>query len=110
MIDTLEIYRTLPENVKLHLKDMENLNAIFGCMKSENVVLSDDEIRKIAGFSKELWLKDESYNFELYTLAYYICKAYIEDNDFFNHVKDYSYHKILDALDNDNLHFYLDED
>lgn len=99
---------------KLSIEDKGNItiysifNSIYDILNENNISLNDNEIMNIEELTYNLYIDDDSYNFSPYKIGNFITNCYIVDNTFINKMEEFKYDDILEAINNDNYDFYID--
>lgn len=105
-MNILNKYQQLASEDKNNIIIYNIFNSIYDVLNEKNTVLNDDEIMNIEDLVYDLYIDDDCYNFSSSKIADFITKCYVDDNNFFNRIKDIQYDDILDAIDVENYNFY----
>ena len=75
-----------------------------------NIEISDELAMNIQELAHDLYLEDEYMNLSASQIAFFLTECYAKDNTFMDKVEDIDYDDILQAVENDNHEFYIEEE
>lgn len=110
MMNTLEMYKRLSNEDKGNLTIYSIYDSIYSVARNEEVELDAEIVKDIQELSHDLYLDDEYYNLSSAKIADFIARCYVEDNEFLKKIEDTDYSDILQAIDEDDIDFYKDEE
>ena len=109
-MDALERYKRLSTTDKYYLTRYSIYNSIYDVATNENIELDDETVKKIESFSYNLYLETEPMNSSESEIGFFVTKCYINDNAFFDKVKDMKCTDILKAVNSYNYTFYMNNE
>ena len=110
MTKTLEMYKNLSEDDKNNLSTYEIYNSIYIIAKNHDYDITDDEVEEIKDLAHYASLKDEYYNFSPARISDFITESYIEHNVSLDKIGDASWSDLLEAVDNEDYEFCVEEE
>lgn len=109
-MNKLEMYKQLSNEDKTNLTIYCIYDNIYNTIKDSGFKIEDDKILDIQELSYDLYLEDDYYNLSISKIASFITECYMRDNEFLEKIDDIEYLEILQAIDDDDLDFYKDEE
>ena len=109
-MNKLEMYKELSNEDKSNLTIYCIFDSIYDASRNNNADIDDDKVLDIQELSYELYLDDEYYNLSQSKIAYFITECYIKDDKFLDKVEDIDYSDILEAINDDDLDFYKEDE
>ena len=109
-MDILERYKQLSNEDKSNLTMYTIYDSIYDVSRNREILLDDNTVKKIQELAYDLYIEDEYYNFSSDKIAYFLTECYSIDKDFLNKVDDIDYDDILEAIDNDDINFFKDNE
>ena len=109
-MNTLEMYKRLSNEDKTHLTVYCNYDSIYDVARNNNIEISDELDMNIQELAHDLYLEDEYMNLSASQIAFFLTECYEKDNTFMDKVEDIDYDDILQAVENDNHEFYIEEE
>lgn len=109
-MNILENYKKLSSEDKAHLTIYCIYDSIFDVVKNENIEISDEDATAIQELAYDLYLNDEYRNLSASQIAFFLTECYAKDNTFMEKTEDMDYDDILEAVQNDNYDFYIEEE
>lgn len=108
-MNILEMYKRLSNEDKSNLTRYCIYDSIYNVARNENVEISDELATNIQELAHDLYLDDEYLNLSASQIAFFLAECYAKDNSFMDKVEDIDYDDILQAVENDDHEFYIDE-
>lgn len=109
-MNTLEMYKRLSNEDKTHLTVYCIYDSIYDVARNNNIEISDELAMNIQELAHDLYLEDEYMNLSASQIAFFLTECYAKDNTFMDKVEDIEYDDILQAVENDNHEFYIEEE
>ena len=109
-MNTLEMYKRLSNEDKTHLTVYCIYDSIYDAARNNNIEISDELAMNIQELAHDLYLEDEYMNLSASQIAFFLTECYAKDNTFMDKVEDIDYDDILQAVENDNHEFYIEEE
>ena len=109
-MNTLEMYKRLSNEDKTHLTVYCIYDSIYDGAGNNNIEISDELAMNIQELAHDLYLEDEYMNLSASQIAFFLTECYAKDNTFMDKVEDIDYDDILQAVENDNHEFYIEEE
>ena len=109
-MNTLEMYKRLSNEDKTHLTVYCIYDSIYDVARNNNIEISDELAMNIQELSHDLYLEDEYMNLSASQIAFFLTECYAKDNTFMDKVEDIDYDDILQAVEDDNHEFYIEEE
>lgn len=109
-MNTLEMYKRLSNEDKTHLTVYCIYDSIYDVARNNNIEISDELAMNIQELAYDLYLEDEYMNLSASQIAFFLTECYAKDNTFMDKVEDIDYDDILQAVENDNHEFYIEEE
>ena len=109
-MNTLEMYKRLSNEDKTHLTVYCIYDSIYDVARNNNIEISDELAMNIQELAHDLYLEDEYMNLSASQIAFFLTECYAKDNTFMDRVEDIDYDDILQAVENDNHEFYIEEE
>jgi hypothetical protein len=109
-MNTLEMYKRLSNEDKTHLTVYCIYDSIYDVARNNNIEISDELAMNIQELAHDLYLEDEYMNLSASQIAFFLTECYAKDNTFMDKVEDIDYDDILQAVENDNHEFYIEEE
>lgn len=109
-MNTLEMYKRLSNEDKTHLTVYCIYDSIYDVARNNNIEISDELAMNIQELAHDLYLEDEYMNLSASQIAFFLTECYAKDNTFMDNVEDIDYDDILQAVENDNHEFYIEEE
>lgn len=109
-MNKLEMYKRLSNEDKSNLTIYCIYDSIFDVAKNQNIEISDELAMDIQELAHDLYLNDEYRNLSASQIAFFLTECYAKDNTFIEKVKDMDYDDILQAVEDDDHEFYLEEE
>lgn len=110
MTKTLEMYKKLSDEDKNNISAYEIYNSIYIIAKNNDYKISDDEVEDIKELAYYAYLKDEYYNFSPARISDFITESYIAHNVSLDRIGDASWSDLLEAVDNDDYDFCVEQE
>ena len=109
-MNTLEMYKRLSNEDKTHLTVYCIYDSIYDVARNNNIEISDELAMNVQELAHDLYLEDEYMNLSASQIAFFLTECYAKDNTFMDKVEDIDYDDILQAVENDNHEFYIEEE
>lgn len=109
-MNTLEMYKRLSNEDKGNLTIYCIYDSIYSVARNEEKKLDDEIIKDIQELSYDLYLEDEYYNLSQAKIADFITRGYVENNNFLKILEDIDYSDILQAIDEDDIEIYKENE
>ena len=109
-MNTLEMYKRLSNEDKTHLTVYCIYDSIYDVARNNNIEISDELAMNVQELAHDLYLEDEYMNLSASQIAFFLTECYAKDNTFMDKVEDIDYDDILQAGENDNHEFYIEEE
>ena len=109
-MNTLEMYKRLSNEDKTHLTVYCIYDSIYDVARNNNIEISDELAMNIQELAHDLYLEDEYMNLSASQIAFFLTECYAKDNTFMDKVEDIDYDDILQAVEDDDHEFYLEEE
>lgn len=109
-MNKLEMYKRLSNEDKSNLTIYCIYDSIFDVAKNQNIEISDELAMDIQELAHDLYLDDEYRNLSASQIAFFLTECYAKDNTFIEKVEDMDYDDILQAVEDDDHEFYLEEE
>ena len=109
-MNTLEMYKRLSNEDKTHLTVYCIYDSIYDVARNNNIAISDELAMNIQELAHDLYLEDEYMNLSASQIAFFLTECYAKDNTFMDKVEDIDYDDILQAVEDDNHEFYIEEE
>lgn len=109
-MNTLEMYKRLSNEDKSHLTVYCIYDSIYDVARNNNIEISDELAMNIQELAHDLYLEDEYMNLSASQIAFFLTECYAKDNTFMDKVEDIDYDDILQAVEDDNHEFYIEEE
>lgn len=109
-MNSLEMYKKLSREDKNNLSLYRIYNSIYTIARNNDYEISDDEVEKISGISYYAYLKDGYYKFSSARISDFLTECYIEHHVSLKKMEDASWSDILEAVDNDDYEFCMEEE
>lgn len=109
-MNTLEMYKRLSNEDKSNLTVYCIYDSIYDVSKNEEVDISDELAMNIQELAYDLYLDDEYKNLSASQIAFFLTECYVKDNTFMDKVDDVDYDDILQAVEDDNHEFYIEDE
>ncbi len=109
-MNTLEMYKRLSNEDKTHLTVYCIYDSIYDVARNNNIEISDELAMNIQELAHDLYLEDEYMNLSASQIAFFLTECYAKDNTFMDKVEDIDYDDILQAVEDDNHEFYIEEE
>ena len=109
-MNTLEMYKRLSNEDKTHLTVYCIYDSFYDVARNNNIEISDELAMNIQELAHDLYLEDEYMNLSASQIAFFLTECYAKDNTFMDKVEDIDYDDILQAVENDNHEFYIEEE
>lgn len=109
-MNTLEMYKRLSNEDKTHLTVYCIYDSIYDAARNNNIEISDELAMNIQELAHDLYLEDEYMNLSASQIAFFLTECYAKDNTFMDKVEDIDYDDILQAVEDDNHEFYIEEE
>lgn len=109
-MNTLEMYKRLSNEDKTHLTVYCIYDIIYDVARNNNMEISDELAMNIQELAHDLYLEDEYMNLSASQIAFFLTECYAKDNTFMDKVEDIDYDDILQAVEDDNHEFYIEEE
>lgn len=106
----LEMYKRLSKDDKSNLTVYCIYDSIYDASRNQGIDISDEVATNIQELAYDLYLDDEYTNLSASQIAFFLTKCYAKDNTFMEKVEDIDYDDILQAVEDDNQEFYLEEE
>lgn len=104
------MYKRLSNEDKTHLTVYCIYDSIYDVARNNNIEISDELAMNIQELAHDLYLEDEYMNLSASQIAFFLTECYAKDNTFMDKVEDIDYDDILQAVENDNHEFYIEEE
>lgn len=109
-MNTLEMYKRLSDEDKSHLTVYCIYDSIYDVARNNNIEISDELAMNIQELAHDLYLEDEYMNLSASQIAFFLTECYAKDNTFMDKVEDMDYDDILQAVEDNNHEFYIEEE
>lgn len=109
-MNTLEMYKRLSNEDKSHLTVYCIYDSIYDVARNNNMEISDELAMNIQELAHDLYLEDEYMNLSASQIAFFLTECYAKDNTFMDKVEDMDYDDILQAVEDNNHEFYIEEE
>lgn len=109
-MNILEMYKRLSKDDKSNLTVYCIYDSIYDVSRNQKIDISDEVATNIKEFAYNLYLDDEYRNLSASQIAFFLTECYAKDNTFMEKVEDIDYDDILQAVEDDNHEFYLEEE
>lgn len=109
-MNKLEMYKRLSNEDKSNLTIYCIYDSIFDVAKNQNIEISDELAMDIQELAHDLYLDDEYRNLSASQIAFFLTECYAKDSTFMEKVEDMDYDDILQAVEDDDHEFYLEEE
>ena len=109
-MNTLEMYKRLSNEDKTHLTVYCIYDSIYDVARNNNIEISDELAMNIQELAHDLYLEDEYMNLSASQIAFFLTECYAKDNTFMDKVEDMDYDDILQAVEDNNHEFYIEEE
>lgn len=109
-MNILEMYKRLSKEDKSNLTVYCIYDSIYDVARNNNIEISDELAMNIQELAHDLYLEDEYINLSASQIAFFLTECYAKDNTFMDKVEDIDYDDILQAVENDNHEFYIEEE
>ena len=109
-MNTLEMYKRLSNEDKTHLTVYCIYDSIYDVARNNNIEISDELAMNIQELAHDLYLEDDYVYLSASQIAFFLTECYAKDNTFMDKVEDIDYDDILQAVENDNHEFYIEEE
>lgn len=109
-MNKLEMYKRLSNEDKSNLTIYCIYDSIFDVARNQNIEISDELAMDIQELAYDLYLDDEYRNLSASQVAFFLTECYAKDNTFMEKVEDIDYDDILQAVEDDDHEFYLEEE
>lgn len=109
-MNILEMYKRLSKEDKSNLTVYCIYDSIYDVARNNNIEISDELAMNIQELAHDLYLEDEYMNLSASQIAFFLTECYAKDNTFMDKVEDIDYDDILQAVENDNHEFYIEEE
>lgn len=109
-MNTLEMYKRLSNEDKTHLTVYCIYDSIYDVARNNNIEISDELAMNIQELAHDLYLEDEYMNLSASQISFFLTECYAKDNTFMDKVEDIDYDDILQAVEDDNHEFYIEEE
>ena len=109
-MNKLEMYKRLSNEDKSNLTIYCIYDSIFDVARNQNIEISDELAMDIQELAYDLYLDDEYRNLSASQVAFFLTEFYAKDNTFMEKVEDIDYDDILQAVEDDDHEFYLEEE
>ncbi|MGM9875748.1 MAG: hypothetical protein ACI310_00765 [Bacilli bacterium] len=109
-MNTLEMYKRLSDEDKSHLTVYCIYDSIYDVARNNNIEISDELAMNIQELAHDLYLEDEYMNLSASQIAFFLTECYTKDNTFMDKVEDMDYDDILQAVEDNNHEFYIEEE
>ena len=109
-MNKLEMYKRLSNEDKSNLTLYCIYDSIFDVARNQNIEISDELAMDIQELAHDLYLDDEYKNLSASQIAFFLTECYAKDNTFMEKVEDIDYDDILQAVEDDNHEFYVEEE
>lgn len=109
-MNKLEMYKRLSNEDKSNLTIYCIYDSIFDVARNQNIEISDELAMDIQELAHDLYLDDEYKNLSASQIAFFLAECYAKDNTFIEKVEDIDYDDILQAVEDDDHEFYLEEE
>ena len=104
------MYKRLSNEDKTHLTVYCIYDSIYDVARNNNIEISDELAMNIQELAHDLYLEDEYMNLSASQIAFFLTECYAKDNTFMDKVEDIDYDDILQAVEDDNHEFYIEEE
>lgn len=109
-MNILEMYKRLSKEDKANLTVYCIYDSIYDVSRNQGIDISDEVATNIQELAYDLYLDDEYSNLSASQIAFFLTECYAKDNTFMEKVEDIDYDDILQAVEDDNHEFYLEEE
>ena len=109
-MNTLEMYKRLSREDKNNLTVYAIYDSIYDIARNNDYEINDDEVERLKELSHYAYLKDEYYKFSSARISDFLTECYIEHNVSLEKMEDASWNDILEAVDNDDYEFCIEEE
>ena len=109
-MNILEKYKRLSKEDKSNLTVYCIYDSIYDVSRNQGIDISDEVATNIQELAYNLYLDDEYRNLSASQIAFFLTECYAKDNTFMEKLEDIYYDDILQAVEDDNLKFYLEEE
>ncbi len=109
-MNILEMYKRLSKEDKSNLTVYCIYDSIYDASRNQGIDISDEVAMDIQELAHDLYLDDEYKNLSAPQIAFFLAECYAKDNNFMEKVEDIDYDDILQAVEDDDHEFYLEEE
>ena len=109
-MNILEMYKRLSKEDKSNLTVYCIYDSIYDVSRNQETDISDEVATNIQELAHDLYLDDEYKNLSASQIAFFLTECYAKDNTFMEKVEDIDYDDILQAVEDDNHEFYIEEE
>lgn len=109
-MNILEMYKRLSKKDKANLTVYCIYDSIYDASRNQGIDISDEVATNIQELAHDLYLEDEYMNLSASQIAFFLTECYAKDNTFMEKVEDMDYADILQAVEDDEHDFYIEEE
>ncbi len=109
-MNILEKYKRLSKEDKSNLTVYCIYDSIYDASRNQGIDISDEVATNIKELAYNLYLDDEYRNLSASQIAFFLTECYAKDNTFMEKIENIDYDDILQAVEDDNHEFYLEEE
>ena len=109
-MNILEMYKRLSKDDKSNLTVYCIYDSIYDVSRNQKIDISDEVATNIKELAYNLYLDDEYRNLSASQIAFFLTECYAKDNTFMEKIENIDYDDILQAVEDDNHEFYLEEE
>ena len=109
-MNILEKYKRLSKEDKSNLTVYCIYDSIYDASRNQGIDISDEVATNIKELAYNLYLDDEYRNLSASQIAFFLTECYAKDNTFMEKIENIEYDDILQAVEDDNHEFYLEEE
>lgn len=109
-MNILEMYKRLSKDDKSNLTVYCIYDSIYDVSRNQKIDISDEVATNIKKLAYNLYLDDEYRNLSASQIAFFLTECYAKDNTFMEKIENIDYDDILQAVEDDNHEFYLEEE
>lgn len=109
-MNILEMYKRLSKEDKSHLTVYCIYDSIYDVAKNQDYEITDKVAVDLQELAYDLYIEDNGYKLSQSEIAHFLTNCYIKDNTFMEKIENIDYDDILQAVEDDNHEFYLEEE
>ena len=109
-MNILEMYKRLSKDDKSNLTVYCIYDSIYAVSRNQKIDISDEVATNIKELAYNLYLDDEYRNLSASQIAFFLTECYAKNNTFMGKIENIDYDDILQAVEDDNHEFYLEEE